>query len=332
MKRVGNLINKIVEPENIRLAFWKSQQGKQDKPDVINFRSKLEKNILILRNELLSGELDIGHYSFFNIYDPKERMICAASFKERVLHHAIMNICEPIFEKLAIYNSYACMKGKGSHKAVEKAKLFSKRYSCFLKLDIRKYFLNIDHEILKNLLKRKFKDKQLLDIFYKIIDSYENKSGKGLPIGNLLSQHWANYYLGFLDRWIKETKQIKGYIRYMDDFILFVNDKEVLKNMLSEIKTFLNDYLKLELKDNAQLNYVYKGIPFLGYRVFPNKIRLSTNSKKRFVKKLRNYKWKYKNNSWDELTLQNHVTPLLEFVKFADSINFRKNLIFGDLS
>ena len=326
MKRAGNLIYKIAATENIRLAFWKAQKGKQDKHDVIQFRSELEKNIIILRKQLLTSNLDIGHYSFFKIYDPKERMICSASFKERVLHHSIMNICEPFFDKFAIYNSYACIKGKGSHKAVEKAKIFSKKYSCYLKLDIKKYFLSIDHEILKNLLKRKFKDKKLINIFYKIIDSYENESGKGLPIGNLLSQNWANFYLGFFDRWIKETKQIKGYIRYMDDFILFGNDKEFLRNILSEIKTFLNDYLKLELKNNIQLNYVYKGVPFLGYRVFQNKVRLIANSKKRFIKKLKRYEWYYKNNLWDELTLQNHVTPLLEFVKFADSLNFRKQM------
>ena len=327
MKRYGNLINKIAEPDNIQLAFWKASKGKRAKREVILFRDKLEMNISSLREQILIGKPDVGHYTFFRIYDPKERVICAASFPERVLHHAIMNICEPIFESYAIYNSYACRVEKGSHKAVKKAQSFSRDFSCFLKLDIKKYFDSIDHKILLKMLKHRFKDKVLLRIFEIIIESYSKNVGKGVPIGNLLSQHWANFYFGLFDHWIKEEKGIKGYIRYMDDFIIFSNNKQELNALLIEIDSFLNNELELKLKENIQLNYCKHGIPFLGYRVFPGTIRLLRQSKQRFIKKLRQYEYKFKYGIWDELTLQKHVQPLVEFVKFADTLNFRKKFV-----
>ena len=334
MKRVGNLINKIADTDNIRLAFWKAAKGKRANVAANLFQQNLESNVLLLSNQILTGKVNIGHYTFFRIYEPKERVICAASFQERVLHHAIINICEPIFEKYAIFDSYACRVGKGSHKAVLKAKSLEGKYKYYLKLDIKKFFDSIDHKILYLLLERRIKDKKLLDIYQKIINSYNKSPGKGLPIGNLLSQHWANFYLGYFDHWIKENKSRKGYLRYMDDFVLLSNNKSDLKNLLKEIESFLCQNLNLELKNNIQLNYCEKGIPFLGYRIFPGSIKLAPKSKKRLIKKLKLYEWKFKRGFWSELTLQKHIQPLFEFVKFADSLRLRNNIIekYGCLS
>ena len=326
MKRYGNLINKIADTDNIRLAFWKASKGKRAKREVILFRKELDKNIKKLREQILNRKPDIGHYTFFRIHDPKERVICAASFPERVLHHAIMNICEPIFEKYAIFDSYACRVDKGSHKAVKKAQKFTVKYNFFLKLDIRKYFDSIDHKVLIEMLNHRFKDGRLLEIFEKIICSYSKTMGKGVPIGNLLSQHWANFYLGRFDHWIKEVKKEKGYLRYMDDFIIFSDNKSELKKMLRETEVFLHGNLKLELKKNIQLNYCRLGIPFLGYRVFPLTVRLIRQSKKRFIKKFKQYERKFELGIWNESTLQKHILPLFEFVKFADSLRLRKQI------
>ena len=238
-----------------------------------------------------------------------------------------MNICEPVFEKYAIFDSYACRIDKGSHKAVKRAQKFSREFNCFLKLDIRKYFDSIDHKTLFELLKRQFKDFRLLEIFEKIICSYSKTEGRCVPIGNLLSQHWANFYLGGFDHWIKENKRRTGYLRYMDDFVIFSDNKSELKKLLQETEMFLREKLKLELKQNIQLNYCRLGIPFLGYRVFPGTIRLRRQSKQRFIKKFKQYEWKFKYGIWNELTLQKHVQPLFEFVKFADTLRLRKKCL-----
>jgi len=193
MKRKGYLIEQIADPENLRMAFWKAQIGKSAKKDVAAFREHLDVNLLKIRNQLLEGSFRFGNYHYFSIYDPKERVICAAEFRERVLHHAIMNICALDFENRQIPYSYACRKGKGTFAALQKASYYQKTYQWYLKLDVRKYFDSIDHEVLFSQLQRIYKDEQLLILFWQIIDSYHARDEKGMPIGNLTSQYFANH-------------------------------------------------------------------------------------------------------------------------------------------
>ena len=165
MKRKGYLIEQIADPENLRMAFWKAQIGKSAKKDVAAFREHLDVNLLKIRNQILEGSFRFGNYHYFSIYDPKERVICAAEFRERVLHHAIMNICALDFENRQIPYSYACRKGKGTFAALQKAAYYQKTYQWYLKLDVRKYFDSIDHEVLFSQLQRIYKDEQLLNFF-----------------------------------------------------------------------------------------------------------------------------------------------------------------------
>ena len=204
MNRTGNLYACIAEPENLRLAFLKAIRGKRGKQEVLDYTVRLDKNLRLLRAQLLACQVDVGHYHFFTVHDPKERVICAASFPERVLHHAIMNVCEPVLERYAIHDSYACRTGKGMHAAVLRAQAFARQYPWFLKLDIRKYFESIHHATLMSLLERRFKDQAVLGSIRTILETYAVQPGRGLPIGNLISQHLANFYLGHLDHWIKE--------------------------------------------------------------------------------------------------------------------------------
>jgi RNA-directed DNA polymerase len=199
MKRAGNLYCSIAESENLRLAFCKAARGKHSRPEVISFGKNLERNLGLFRQQLIAGQLDICHYRFFRVRDPKPRNICAASFPERVLHHAIMNICEPVLDRYAIFDSYACRKGKGAIRAINRGKSFSRKNNWYLKLDIRHYFYSVDHRVMITLLHRRFKDQHLLALLNKILATYNTLPGKGLPIGNLISQHLANYYLGCLD-------------------------------------------------------------------------------------------------------------------------------------
>lgn len=205
MKRIGDLFEAVAEPDNLRLAFWKASRGKQHRPDQREYAARLEEEIEVLRRGLLQGDYPVGDYTRFTVYDPKERVICAAAFRERVLHHALMNVCEPLVDRWLVFDCYACRVGKGQAKAVRRAQAFAGEYPWFLKADIRKFFDSVPHDGLKALLRRKFKDGRLLGWFDRIIGTYETQPGRGLPIGNLTSQHFANLYLDPLDRFARET-------------------------------------------------------------------------------------------------------------------------------
>jgi retron-type reverse transcriptase len=322
MKRENNLISLIAEPDNLRLAFWKARKSKEGKMEVAYFRKFLDKNLLTLRNELLSGNVQVGQYHYFTIYDPKERKICAATFRERVLHHALMNVCHANFEKYQIFDSYASRLGKGTYATLERASVFQYQYKWFLKLDVRKYFDSIDHAILKQLLVKRFKDKVLLQIFFQIIDSYQTLECKGLPIGNLTSQYFANHYLALADHYIKEKLQASAYVRYMDDMVIWSNDKNMLLKIGKDFQSFIKTELSLTLKPFC-LNSTDKGLPFLGYMLFPKTVLLKNSSRKRFKAKLKQYTYKLNNAEWNQAEYQAHVLPLIAFAKHANTFNLR---------
>lgn len=326
MKRFGNLISCIAEPENLRLAFYKAQKGKSDKPEVCQYAKNLDANLKTLRQQILSAQVEVGNYRTFTVYEPKERKIVAAAFSERVLHHALMNVCHPIFERHLIYDTYACRPGKGTYAAIDRATCFTQKYTWFLKLDYRKYFDSIDHGVLKSKLERIFKEKELLQIYSSIIDSYEVNSGKGLPIGNLSSQYFANYYLSSLDHLIKENWQIPAYVRYMDDMVLFSKDKQHLMNVFQHLLKYSHEVLKLEYKPLC-LNKTITGIPFLGYILFPNKIKLGVRSKKRYKEKIKYYMYQFNSDCWSENELQRRLMPLISFTRYAQALSYRKNVL-----
>lgn len=327
MNRAGNLYERIAEPENLRLAFIKSIRGKRGKADVIAYTKDLDKNLRLLRDQLLSNRVDVGHYHFFTVHEPKERLICAASFPERVLHHAIMNVCEPVLERYAIHDSYACRTGKGMHAAVLRSQAFTRRYAWYLKLDIRQYFASIDHVVVMALLERRIKDRAVLALIRTILETYSVAPGRGLPIGNLLSQHLANFYLGHLDHWIKETLRVRGYVRYMDDFVLWADEKSTVKAHLEAIRPFLEAELKLELKDNIQINRCARGLPFLGYRVFSRRLTLGPRARRRFARKLHGYEKEWMTGQWSEADLARHMEALLSYVRFADTLPLRRQIV-----
>lgn len=353
MKRAGNLLACIAEPENLRQAFLKAVRGKRGKVEAIEFAARLDANLRLLREQILAGALDVGHYRFFTVHEPKERLICAASFPERVLQHALMNVCEPVLERFAIPDSYACRTGKGMHRAVRRAQEFSRRHPWHLKLDIRKYFDSIPHEPLLRLLERRIKDKAVLRMVAAIVETYDSRRTdgteavppeagfmegrhpcrpmmrpfRGLPIGNLLSQHLANFYLGHLDHWVKERLQVRGYVRYMDDFILWADDKASLQGHLKAIRKLLAAELQLELKDNIQLNRSVRGLPFLGLRVFPHRLTLGPQARRRFVRRLRGFEKEHRDGRWSEADLQRHAEALLGYVGFADTLHLRRSIM-----
>lgn len=285
MKRATYLFNQIVDYENIRLAWLKARKDKSSKPVVQNFSKNVNSNLLKVQKNLRSNPPVLSSYTQFTIFDPKERIISVVPFIDRVMHHAIMNVLEPVFERQFIYHTYACRKGKGSHKAVAYAFSKAKKHKYFLKLDVRKYFDNIDHKVLKIMLERIIKDKECLNLLFALIDSY-GETGKGLPIGNLTSQFFANFYLSALDHFILENLKVDGYVRYMDDFLLFGNSEFDLNKKLLRIDAFCYEKLKLELKPFIS-GKCKNGVAFLGYLISSDFVKLTQKSRKRKAAKLK---------------------------------------------
>lgn len=312
MKRTGNLTERIADVDNLLLAFHKAIRGKRRNSEAQHFQDHLEDNVAAMREEILSGEVSVGKYEYFFIEDPKLRLICAASFRERVLHHAIMNVCHPIFERNLIETTYATRPEKGIYKAIDRAKAAMKKYPYVAKFDFRKYFDSISHEILKGKLARLFKDKTLLRIMDAIIESFSKMDGIGIPIGNLTSQYFANYYLSGMDHWVKEVLRVPEYLRYMDDFLIFSDSRIQLENYIEQIKRYAEKRLQLTLKP-VVVALAVEGIDFLGYRIYGHKIRLMQRSKQRFVRKSKVYGELLERKEWTEKDYYEHMTPLLSY-------------------
>ncbi len=284
MKRLKNLYQKICSLENLQLADAKASKGKTRQYGVIVHSKNRDKNITKLRESLINKTYQTSPYSIFKIYEPKEREVFRLPyFPDRITHHAIMNVLEPIFMAVFTNDTYSCIKGKGIHAAactVRKALNDEAGTLYCLKLDIKKFYPNVDHDILKGLLRRKIKDADLLWLLDEIIDS-----ATGLPIGNYLSQYFANFYLTYFDHWIKEVKRVKYYFRYADDIVILSDNKSSLHELLAEIKTYLHSNLKLIVKQNYQVFPVKsRGIDFVGYRFYHTHTLLRKSIKKSFAR------------------------------------------------
>jgi retron-type reverse transcriptase len=325
VKRENYLVERIADPDNLRLAFWKAQRAKSIHSEVIAFRSHLDAELMALRSEILRGEARVGNYRYFTINEPKERLICASSFRECVLHHALMNVCHDSFERYQIDDSYACRVGRGTYAALERAQKFQRTYQWFLKLDVRKYFYSISHSVLKRLLERRFKERRLLNIFSAIIDSYVASPDCGVPIGNLTSQYFANHYLAVADRYAQEQLRIPAYARYMDDMVMWSNSKAQLLSAGRALEQFISQTLQLRLREFC-LNSTDRGLPFLGYLLYPHKTHLTKSSRQRFAAKLAAYAHKLSRNEWTQHEYQLHVLPLLAFTDHAHAKKWRSGL------
>nr|AQS34861.1 hypothetical protein [uncultured archaeon] len=287
MKRYDSLYSPLCSYENLELAYRKARKHKTTKDYVLDFEKDLENNILLLHSELLLHCYNPKPLVTFIVRDPKTRKISKSDFRDRVVHHALCNIIEPIFEKSFIYDSYANRKGKGAHKALKRFDFFKRKISFngkrktnaydnndifgyTLKADIKKYFESVDREILLNVIRKKIKDNKVFWLIKRILGNYARggRTGKGMPLGNLTSQFFANVYLNELDQFVKHKLKAKYYIRYVDDFVILHNDKQKLKEYKEEINKFLKT-IELELHpDKSKITPLSKGITLLGYRIF----------------------------------------------------------------
>jgi len=286
MKRIKNLYRQICSIENLQLADSIARKGKLKQPGIIAHDKHREDNIRKLHDMLINRTYKNSEYTTFTIFEPKERLIFRLPYyPDRIVHHAIMNIMEPVFVSMFTADTYSCIKKRGIHaaaRAVKEALRDNVGTSYCLKLDIKKFYPNVDHDILKQLLRRKIKDQDLLWLLNVIIDSAD-----GLPIGNYLSQYFANFYLTYFDHWLKEDILVKYYFRYADDMVILSDNKEYLHKVLAKIRIYLQERLKLTIKNNYQIFPVdSRGIDFVGYVFRHSHTLLRKSIKQNFARML----------------------------------------------
>lgn len=355
VKRYGNLWPHIIDFENVLLAARKAQRGKRMQTSVLQFNYHRETELLALQRELTTKTYRPGGYTTFEIYDPKLRMISAAPFRDRVVHHALCNIIQPILERTFIDDSYANRVGFGTHRALRRFIDFMRTTTYVLQCDIQKYFPSIDHAVLKGIVRRKIKCSDTLWLIDSIIDHsnpqipvHELFPGddlmavlerrRGLPIGNLTSQFFANVYLNGLDHFIKEQLKVKKYLRYVDDFALLSNDPE----FLADARLALEDYLAgLRLRIHpvkSQLFETRHGANFLGFRVLPMgntlprdvRIRVRRDNLRRGRRRLQQLQADYASGKMSFQELDQSIQSWLAHLSHGDTWRLRQQL-FADL-
>ncbi|MBX3038740.1 MAG: hypothetical protein KF758_17655 [Anaerolineales bacterium] len=329
---------------NLHEAYYKARKGKRSKASVASFEYNQEEELIKLQEELATQTWKPGAYTNFYIHEPKKRLISAAPFRDRVVHHALCNMLEPDWERRFIYDTYANRKYKGTHKAILRANQFARRFKYILQCDFEQFFPSIDHAILREKISTHLQDNELMGIVDLILqsgigaqtESYQMKyfpgddlfsvnRPRGLPIGNLTSQFLGNVYLCSFDHFIKRELRAEGYVRYVDDFILFADNKQILHDWKEKI---LNRISKLRLTlHEPQIYPVYTGIPFLGFRVFPTHRRLKKKRGIAFQRRFRNLVQQWQNYKFERSRLDASVQAWVAHVNWADTYGLRRSVL-----
>jgi hypothetical protein len=344
MKRVGGLWDTLVWFGNLHEALRRAALGKRKRPDVAAFLLRSETELVSLRQELISGEYNPGPYREFWKDEGKPRLISAAPFRDRVVHHALTQVLEPVFERRFSNDSYACRAGFGTHKALARARQAAAHFPYALKCDVRKYFASIDHEILKGLLARVVKCRRTLELAGRIIDGSNPQPEairyfagddlftpmerrRGLPLGNQTSQFFANVYLNPLDQFVTGALRPGCYIRYVDDFVLFDGSKKRLLEMKRATEELL-DALRLTVHEGKSRVYrCADGVTFLGWRMFPRRTRLARENVVRFRRRLREMEGQYSEGRTNVKEVQSRVHSWIGHAAFGDTWRLRERML-----
>ena len=345
MKSYNNLYEKICSLDNLNLAFKNAKKGKNQKQYVKDFEADFENNILHLKNELEKLTYEPMPLKTFVIRDPKTRVISASNFRDRIIHHALCNKIEPIFDKTFIHDSYASRKGKGTHAALRRFDKFKRKVSSngrlvnnakdnnmtigyVLKADIKHYFASVDHKIMMQIIERKIKDKKILWLVKQILDNHTTKTPKkGMPIGNLTSQLFANIYLDKLDYFVKQKLMVKYYIRYMDDFVILHKSREILLEWKEQINKFLKT-IKLEMHpEKSKIFPLHNGTSFVGYRIFYHYKLLKKSNLRVIEKRLLKFKELHDKNEISYEKIIQSIESWMAYARYANTYNLRKNIM-----
>ncbi len=330
------LYSKLCSKENIILAFERARKHKTTKDYVLDFSKNLKENLSDLRNELVFYTYQPRPLETFILRDPKTRKISKSDFRDRIIHHALCNIIEPFFESIFIFDSYANRIGKGTLKAIERFDIFKRKVSqnytkdaFVLKADIRHYFETVDHKILKSLIRKRIEDERVLWLINKILSNYKTKiKDKGMPLGNLTSQFFANVYLNELDQYAKHTLKAKYYIRYVDDFVILDRSKKKLYRFKKDIDSFLKEKLKLELHpDKSRIIPLMNGTEFLGMRIFPHHRLLRKKNLRKFKNKLNAMIREYRVGEMNYEEFYEFLEGWIAYAKNANTYNLRGKVL-----
>lgn len=345
-KRIYQIYPQVYAFENLYFAARDAARGKRGRPDVATFEYHIEEELLQLQTELREKTYHPGSYRRHTVREPKERLISAAPYRDRVVHHALTRIIEPVFERRFINDSYASRMGKGTHAALDRCQGFARRFPYVLRCDIVQFFPAMDHAILRGLLARVIADEDVLwlcDTLLaggadELISEYtpvrfagdsdtDALRPRGLPIGNQTSQFWANVYLNALDQFVKRELRCKGYVRYVDDFLLFAADKVTLHAWKREIINFLAA-LRLTLHEAESAVFpVTTGIPFLGFRVYPDHRRLRRRNVTAFARRYRRLRGEYSAGRIPFARLDASVQGWVAHAAHADTYGLRRTLL-----
>jgi len=347
MKKPRDLWQELCSYKNLELAWRKARKHKTKKQYVIDFEKSLAENLALLRTELLLHAYKPKPLKTFILRDPKTRVISKSDFRDRVVHHALCNIIEPIFDKAFIYDSYANRKGKGTLAAIKRFEHFKNKVSrnltkhgkakgikgFVLKADVKHYFDTVDHEILIRIIRQKINDKRIIWLIKTILSNHKTKlPGKGMPLGNLTSQFFANVYLNELDQYVKHVLKAKHYIRYVDDFVILHCSAERLEHFKEQINCFLNEKLALQLHpDKSKIRPLYTGTDFLGLRIYSHHRLLKRRNLIKFRKKLELMRLEYQTKKIDYDTVYDFLEGWLAYSKYANTFRLRKkHLIYTE--
>ncbi|HTU23243.1 MAG TPA: reverse transcriptase domain-containing protein [Gemmataceae bacterium] len=345
MKRYGDLWPLVVSWANLVHAARKARRGKRDRGVVLRFDFDLERELLQLQRELIAEEYRPGAFTTHWITRPKPRLISAAPYRDRVVHHAVLNVLEPILDRHFHPDSYACRSGKGTHAAAQRLQQLMRRYRYTLQCDVRKFFPSIDHAILKERFRRVVKDRRLLGLMDLIVDSSNDQERvmcwfpgdelftpatrrKGLPIGNLTSQWFANWYLTALDHQVGNEMRL-GYVRYCDDFILLANDKSRLKAIVPELVERLASARLVLHRDRTHVAPSRAGRTFVGFRVTPASRRIRNGNVRSFLRRLRWMRRAFRSRQLSQDDVQRRLMGWLGHAAQADSLPLIAKLASG---
>jgi retron-type reverse transcriptase len=305
MKRLGNLFEQICAWDNLELAAKKARRGKRYRLYAENFELRRETILRHIRAELLAGTWQPRPYRTFTIHDPKERLICAPCYRDRIVHHALCNVIAPLLERTLVHHSYSCRVGKGTGAARDACQRWVRRYHYVLKLDVSKYFPSIDHALLKEKIRRLFKCQPTLDVVDRIIDSWQEATPqwlrgdelltptqrpRGVPIGSLTSQLFANLFLSRIDHLIQEQLRPSGYARYTDDLLLFSDSKADLRAARERLMRELEAERLRPHPTKCRIHQCREGVPFLGFRYWPDRVRVLRENRFRFERRMHRIK------------------------------------------
>lgn len=325
MKRIGGLFDQISDRRNLVFAYWRAARGKRARREVREFETSADDQLNEIAGQLRSGDFQFESYRPFVVRDTKRRTIHAPTFRDRVVHHAIIAVTGPVLESGAIRHSYACRQGRGHHAAIKQAAIWTRRKLWYGKIDVHKFYDSIDHEVLRKLLARRFSEKRLLGLFDRLLASYAYAPGGGLPIGALTSQYLGNFYLDEFDRRMKASRIVPRYLRYMDD--LFVWYRQVQLQSIRDMALENLDLLRLKAKNGGQWNRCACGVPMLGFVVYPDRIRVNRNGRKRLRVKLSAVQRAANQGLMTELDLQQRATSLFAHVRHADDVRWRRTVV-----